>query len=105
MAVAFLEGTDDGPVAALRREMDDASARLAFERAASLRDKAQRLVDLRAQFARLRFAVETLSFVYPVPGYDGDDRAYIIRRGCVRAEHPKPRTPAERRQLRASVQS
>jgi excinuclease ABC subunit C len=105
MAVAFLEGTDDGPVAALRREMDDASTRLAFERAASLRDKAQRLVDLRAQFARLRFAVETLSFVYTVPGYDGDDRAYIIRRGCVRAEHPKPRTPAERRQLRASVQS
>jgi excinuclease ABC subunit C len=105
LAVAFLEGTDDGPVTALRREMDDASARLAFERAAALRDKAQRLVDLRAQFSRLRFAVETLSFVYTVPGYEGDDRAYVIRRGCVRAENPIPRTPAERRQWRTTVQS
>jgi excinuclease ABC subunit C len=105
LATAFLEGTDDGPVTALRREMDDASARLAFERAASLRDKAQRLVDLREQFGRLRFAVETLSFVYTVPGYDGDTRAYVIRRGCVRAESPVPRTPTERRQWRDTIES
>lgn len=105
LAIAFLEGANDGPVAALRREMDDASTRLAFERAAALRDKAQRLVDLRDQFSRLRFAVETLSFVYTVPGYDGDDRAYVIRRGCVRAEHPVPRTPAERREWRETIKS
>jgi excinuclease ABC subunit C len=105
LATAFLEGTDDGPVTTLRREMDEASARLAFERAAALRDKAQRLVDLREQFGRLRFAVETLSFVYTVPGYEGDTRAYVIRRGCVRAESPLPRTAADRRQWRETVAS
>ncbi|HTE44143.1 MAG TPA: hypothetical protein VK636_02775, partial [Gemmatimonadaceae bacterium] len=46
-------------------------------------------------FGRLRFAVETLSFVYTVPGYDGSDRVYLIRRGRVRAETPLPTTPSE----------
>ena len=48
-----------------------------------------------SQFARLRFAVETLSFVYTVPGHDGDDRVYLIRRGRVRAETALPREPAQ----------
>ncbi len=95
MARAFLDGIDDGPMERLRREMEQASERLEFERAAVLRDKLKRLEALRAQFARLRFAVETLSFVYTVPGFDGDDRVYLIRRGCVRAERSLPRTPAE----------
>ncbi len=105
MATAFLDGTDDGPVAMLHREMEAASARLAYERAAALRDKAKRLTDLRAQFGRLRFAVENLSFVYTVPGHEGDDRAYVIRRGCVRAEGVVPRSPAERKAWRATVDS
>jgi hypothetical protein len=29
--------------------------------------------------------------VYHVPGHGGDDRAYVIRRGRVRAEYPAPR--------------
>ena len=66
--------------------MERASERLEFERAASLRDKLTRLEALKEQFVRLRFAVETLSFVYTVPGHDGDDRVYLIRRGRVRAE-------------------
>jgi hypothetical protein len=64
-----------------------------------LRDKLHRLEDLREQFVRFRFAVETLSFVYTVPGFDGDDRVYLIRRGRVRAEHPAPRSPRERARL------
>ena len=66
--------------------MEAASERLEYERAAVLRDKLKRLEALRGQFARLRFAVETLSFAYTVPGHDGDDRVYLIRRGRVRAE-------------------
>ena len=99
MARAFLEGSDDGPAQALRRDMEAASERLEFERAATLRDKLARLEGLREQFVRFRFAVETLSFVYTVPGHDGDDRVYLIRRGRVRAECRAPRTAAERRQL------
>lgn len=95
LARAFLDGTDDGPIEQLRHQMESASGRLEYERAAVLRDKLKRLESLRSQFARLRFAVETLSFVYTIPGHEGDDRVYLIRRGRVRGETPLPRTPAE----------
>jgi excinuclease ABC subunit C len=99
LARAFLDGTDDGPLEHLRREMEQASERLEYERAAVLRDKLKRLEALRGQFARLRFAVETLSFVYTVPGYDGEDRVYLVRRGRVRAELNRPATAADATRL------
>ena len=102
LARAFLDGTDDGPMESLRREMIASSDRLEFERAASLRDKVRRLEALREQFIRFRFAVETLSFLYPVPGHGGDDRVYLIRRGRVRAEVRAPRTAHDRKRF-ASV--
>ena len=86
----FWEGSD------LRRSLDQA---------ASLRDKLHRLEELREQFGRLRFAVETLSFLYTVRGHEGDDRLYLIRRGRVRAEVPTPRSSRDRRALDALVQS
>jgi excinuclease ABC subunit C len=103
LARDFLEGSNDGPMAQLRREMEESSMRLEFERAAVLRDKLQRLELLREQFGRLRFAVETLSFVYTVPGVDGDDRVYLIRRGQVRAEEPAPRSRNDRSRIRDLV--
>jgi excinuclease ABC subunit C len=96
---AFLDGSDDGPMNALRAEMLVASEAMEFERAGMLRDKLQRLEGLREQFIRFRFAIESLSFVYTVPGHEGDDRVYLIRRGRVRAERPAPRTDAERTAL------
>lgn len=103
IARAFLDGTDDGPIETLRGEMEQCSERLEFERAATLRDKLYRLEDLKEQFYRFRFAVETLSFVYTVPGYDGDDRVYLIRRGRVRAEQAAPRTARSRAALSRRV--
>jgi excinuclease ABC subunit C len=103
LARAFLDGTDDGPMSVLRSDMEASSERLEFERAAVLRDKLQRLEMLREQFARLRFAVETLSFVYTVPGFDGDNRVYVIRRGLVRAEEPAPRCRQDRSRIRELV--
>jgi excinuclease ABC subunit C len=103
LARAFLDGTDDRPIHTLRHDMEAASERLEFERAAHLRDKLHRLESLKDQFIRFRFAVETLSFVYPVAGHDGDDRVYVIRRGRVRAESPAPRTVRERARLRRTV--
>ncbi len=100
MARAFLDGVNDDPLDALRREMEASAERLEFERAASLRDKLGRLEELRAQFERLRFAIESLTFPYRVKGVDGDDRVYLIRRGRIRAEQPAPRTRAARRALR-----
>jgi excinuclease ABC subunit C len=95
LARKFLDGTDDGALDTARQEMLLASDRLEFERAAAWRDKLQRLEALRRQFGRLRFAVESLSFVYTVPGVEGQDRVYVIRRGRVRGEMSSPRTEAE----------
>jgi excinuclease ABC subunit C len=99
LARAFLDGRDDGPIATLRHEMEAASEKLEFERAASMRDKLQRLEALKQQFLRFRFAVETLSFVYTVPGYGGEDRVYLIRRGRVRAEDIPPQGERDHRRL------
>jgi excinuclease ABC subunit C len=95
----FLDGADDGPMRVLREEMVAASERLEFERAGSVRDKLQRLEALREQFIRFRFAVETLSFLYTVPGHEGDDRVYLIRRGRVRGEYAVPRSESDRIRL------
>jgi excinuclease ABC subunit C len=100
----FLDGADDGPMEELRREMEAASERLEFERAASFRDKLKRIEELRHQFIKFRFAVETLSFVYTVPGYDGDDRIYLIRRGRVRGEYAMPRSEPDRIRLLEMVE-
>lgn len=95
MARSFLDGTDDGPIEMLRGEMMGSSERLEYERAAAYRDKLHRLEALRLQFGRLRFAVESLSFVYTVPGTDGKDRVYAIRRGRVRGEMDAPANSTE----------
>lgn len=101
-ARAFLEGRDEVPLERLRTAMREASDALEYERAGVMRDKLQRLEALHEQFARLRFAVESLSFVYIVPGHEGEDRFYLVRRGVVRAEHRAPKCPEEWEALRAS---
>jgi excinuclease ABC subunit C len=84
--------------------MERLSGGMEFERAAVYRDKLERLEALRAQFGRLRFAVENLSFVYTVPGHEGEDRVYLIRRGVVRAELGKPRCTKDRRGMKQLVE-
>ena len=54
---------------------------------------------LREQLKRLRFALESLSFLYTVPGHGGDDRIYLVRRGSVRAEMSVPRSEEEQEAL------
>ncbi|MEO6778808.1 MAG: UvrB/UvrC motif-containing protein [Gemmatimonadaceae bacterium] len=103
LARAFLDGSSDGPVDTLRQQMEAASAAMEFERAVIYRDKLSRLEALRVQFDRLRFAVETLSFVYNVTGCDGRDRSYVIRRGVVRAELETPRNRRDRTAMRRLV--
>ena len=103
MARAFLDGSNDGPIEMLRSKMTEASESMQFERAGAYRDKLNRLDALREQFGRLRFAVEKLSFVYTVPGHDGADKVYLVKRGVVRAELDKPRSTWQRGKLRKLV--
>jgi excinuclease ABC subunit C len=104
LARAFLDGLSDGPLDMLRVQMEHLSAELEYERAAVYRDKLERLEALRAQFGRLRFAVENLSFVYTVPGHEGEDKVYLIRRGVVRAELGKPKSSKDRRSMKQLVE-
>ena len=99
MARAFLAGDADEPLRWIAARMEKAAERWDFEYAASLRNRAMRLEALRDEFARLREALETLSFLYTVPGQEGEDRVYLIRRGTVRAAVPAPRDAASRREL------
>lgn len=116
LARGFLDGRDDGPLDTLRAQMEGAAERLEFERAALLRDKVRRLELLREQFERLRFAVETLSFAYVVPGEPGrapgrrkgdaqdgapsaESRVYLVRRGRVRGDFALPRDARAAAQL------
>ncbi|MBL0940530.1 MAG: GIY-YIG nuclease family protein [Gemmatimonadaceae bacterium] len=85
-ARAVLEGRDDSPQQHLVKEMAAASAALSYERAGWLRDRLTALQDLETQLGRVREALERPSFVYAVPGRDGDDRLYLIRHGRVVAE-------------------
>jgi excinuclease ABC subunit C len=102
-ARAFLDGANDGPIERLQQLMHDASERLEYERAGALRDKRQKLEDLRDRFERMRFAAESLTFAYPVEGVNGDDRVYLIRRGVVRAELPAPKSKKEESALKQAA--
>ncbi|HLM48762.1 MAG TPA: nuclease, partial [Myxococcaceae bacterium] len=92
----FLNGATEQPLTLLRERMSVAARRLQFEYAAELRDRATTVEGVQAELLQLGQTVERLSFLYTVPGHDGDDRVYIIRRGSVRAELAIPRTAHER---------
>lgn len=95
----FLAGDAEGPIEELTGRMEDAAARMEFEHAARLRDRISRLETLRSEFARLHEALTGLTFLYCVPGFDGDHRVYAIRGGSIRAVAAAPRTARQRRRL------
>lgn len=99
MAKAFLDGHADEPLRWLNERMAAAADRWEFEYAGRLRDRLHRLESLRDEFAQLREALDSLTFLYRVAGVEGDDRVYLVRRGTVRTVIPVPRTAAERQRL------
>jgi excinuclease ABC subunit C len=99
LARCFLEGRAEAPLADLEQRMQGASARLDFEYAAILRDRLERLRHFRDELVAFRGRVQDLTFVYRVPGFGGDDRVYLIRRGRIRRELPYPKG----RRARAAV--
>lgn len=96
LALRFLEGDADRPLAILAERMRLAAERLQFEYAATLRDRAARLDAVRQELIALRDSVGGLTFLYPVAGHGGDDRLYLIHRGAILAEFAGLASPADR---------
>ena len=101
----FLEGRTREPLTALESRIRAAVARLDFEYAARIRDRLARLQAFQEHLAAFRGHVESLTFLYRVPGFAGDSRLYLIRRGRVRREFPYPTTKNERREIDEAVES
>jgi excinuclease ABC subunit C len=102
-AAAFLEGRTVQPIDRLITEMMAASDRGDFEGATRWRDKFETVEWLFTALNRARTSIDLLTFVYRDPGAFGDDRAYLVRRGVVKATFPYPSTPIEREAFRAVV--
>jgi excinuclease ABC subunit C len=102
-AVAFLEGRAIAPVDRIVAGMLAAADLGEFEAAARWRERFETLEWLLGTMTRARAAVELLTFVYRDTGSHGDDRAYLIRRGVVRACYPWPGTPIEEEAFRGVV--
>ena len=105
LAKRFLEGRAETPLAGLAQQMREASGRMDFEYAALLRDRLDRLTSFRDQLAAFRGTVEDLSFVYRVPGFHGDDRVYLIRKGRIRREMPHPKGTKSRARVARAIES
>jgi excinuclease ABC subunit C len=105
VARRFLEGRGEGPLRDLERRMAEAAARMDFEYAALLRDRIDRLRRFRDELVAFRGRVEDLTFVYRVPGFHGDDRLYLLRRGRIRGEIANPRGSDARRRTAREVEA
>ncbi len=103
-AAAFLEGRTIQPLDRVVAAMQEAAAAARFELAARWREKFEQLEWLLAATSRARAALDLLTFVYRDPGTLGDDRAYVVTQGVVRASFPYPVTPIEHAAFRAVVE-
>ena len=104
-AAAFLEGRTIKPIDRVVTEMSRAAEEAEFELAGRWRERFEQLEWLLAATSRARSAIDLLTFVYRDPGDRGDDRAYVLRQGVVRASYPWPATPIEEEAFRAVVQA
>lgn len=104
-ARAFLGGRSKRPLPELADALAAASERLDYEYAARIRDRIARLEKLRTHLSGFRGQTREMNLIYPVGGFAGDDRLYLIRRGRLHSEVPRPTTAqAARRVARVVVQ-
>ena len=102
-AIAFIEGRDVAPLDTVIAAMTDASEAQDYELATWWREKFDTLTWFMGACSQAYSTLDSMSFVYVDPGVYGDDRAYVIRQGQVRATAPAPRTPIEIEAFRALV--
>ena len=103
-ARAFLETRNRGPLEELSEAVRRAAERLDFEYAARLHDRVTTLEGLWDHLRGFRGRIENLNLVYPVSGFEGDDRVYLIRRGRLHREMPWPKSDGARRRANRLVE-
>ena len=104
VARRFLEGRTREPLIGLERRMEQAVDRLDFEYAGVLRDRVARLQAFQDRLAAFRGRVESLTFLYRVPGFAGDDRVYLIRRGRIQRDYVYPKSRRDRDRVSTAVE-
>lgn len=102
-ALAFLSGTTTSPLTELERRMHAAAAEQQFERAGIWRDLWADLTWLTEQLARMRHAQESLSFIYPVTGWDNAAHWYLIHGARVLARVAAPSDAATAKQAARAI--
>ncbi len=98
---SFLAGRTRAPLDVLRARMHEAAEAWQFERAGSLKAKAEALEWLAGRLERFNAGADRLTFRYHARGADGTERVYLIRRGTVRAECDAPESDDARAALDA----
>ncbi|MGQ0814493.1 MAG: GIY-YIG nuclease family protein [Gemmatimonadota bacterium] len=101
----FLQGNVHRPLAILNERMEQAAGRMQFEYAAQLRDRAWKLDEARYELMAACSSIEALTFLYHAPGYNGEDRLYVIKRGAIKAELPMPATRQAGETVRAEAKA
>lgn len=103
LARAFLRGESEEPMERLRATLCQSVDRWLFEYASVVAERIELLEWLRSSILRLQRSLDSLSAVYRVIGYAGEDRLYVLQRGLVRAELPVPSDRRAKHELRDSV--
>lgn len=104
MARSFLEGRAEGPLKDIESRMREAAQRMDFEYAGLLRDRFERLRHFRDEMVAFRGRVEDLTFLYNVPGFKGNDRVYLIRKGRIRSDLPMPKGRKARQRVANAIE-
>jgi len=103
-ATSFLKGEPQNIAEHLDSQMQKAAQRLHFEQAVRYREDAQIMRWLTHRLEDHSRAREQLTCIYPIPGHDGRDIWYLIRRGVVEHAVRKPTKAREFRSALAEVQ-
>ena len=103
IALQFLEGRAHDPLTRLEKWIVEAARRLDLEYARILRDRISRLRAFQSQLAAFRGRIEGFTFLYRIPGFAGDDRLNLIRRGRIRRDFPYPKSKRQRNEMTKAV--
>jgi excinuclease ABC subunit C len=103
-ARGFLEGRNNTLLTSLEENMNSASGRMDFEKAARLRDKLAHLKWLNERLGKLRAARAAPPYIYAADGPGGVEIWYLIRNGSLITALSPPKSVAEKRAMTKTLE-